>query len=190
MRVAWRRQIVLCAQQLRTDVDRNSSVSDICGPADDRIMTLRLRPVTIDDLPILFEHQSDLEAARMAAFQPRDRDAFFTHWQRILNDPTALTMTVVEGADVLGYVASFNVGDERSIGYWIGRPHWGRGVGRAAVSLFLDTETTRPLFAHVAVTNVASARILERCDFRVVGSATTAAPTGGEAVEELVFRLD
>ncbi|HEX8944937.1 MAG TPA: GNAT family N-acetyltransferase [Gemmatimonadaceae bacterium] len=153
-------------------------------------MTLHLRPVTADDLAVLFEHQSDAEAARMAAFTPRDLDAFLTHWRKILNDPTALTLIIAEGSEVLGYVASFNVEDERSIGYWVGRQHWRRGVGRAAVALFLGIETTRPLFAHVVRSNVASARILERCDFRVVGTSTTAAATGEEAVEELIFRLD
>jgi RimJ/RimL family protein N-acetyltransferase len=154
------------------------------------MMTLHLRPVTADDLSVLFEHQSDAEAARMAAFPPRDRDAFLAHWHKILSDPTVLALAIAEESDVLGYVASFNVDAGRSIGYWVGRRHWRRGVGRAAVALFLDAETTRPLFAHVARTNVASVRILERCDFRVVGTSTAAATTGGEPVEELIFRLD
>jgi hypothetical protein len=37
---------------------------------------VRLRDVMEDDLPLFFEQQLDPEANRMAAFAPRDRDAF------------------------------------------------------------------------------------------------------------------
>jgi hypothetical protein len=39
-------------------------------------MTVTLREVTKEDLPIFFEHQLDAEATRMAAFPSRDREAF------------------------------------------------------------------------------------------------------------------
>jgi len=151
---------------------------------------LELRPVVADDLPQLFEHQSDPEAARMAAFPPRDRDAFYAHWGRIMHDPSLLALTVTEGTDVLGYVASFDSDGMRLIGYWIGRSHWGKGIGRSAVSLLLERETRRPLHAHVVRTNLASIRILEACGFRAIGSSAAAAATGGDVVEELTFRLD
>jgi hypothetical protein len=35
-----------------------------------------LREVRLGDLPILFEHQTDPEGARMAAFKSREREAF------------------------------------------------------------------------------------------------------------------
>jgi hypothetical protein len=50
-----------------------------------------LRDVSESGLPILFEHQKDPEASRMAAFLSRDpsgRDAFLGHWRRILSDCT------------------------------------------------------------------------------------------------------
>ena len=40
-----------------------------------------LRDVTDADLPLFFEQQRDQEALRMAAFQPRERDAFMTRWR-------------------------------------------------------------------------------------------------------------
>jgi len=153
-------------------------------------MNLRLRPVTEADLPILFEHQRDPEAALMAVFPPRDSDAFLAHWRLIIADPSKLALAITDEETVLGYVASFDTDDVRLLGYWIGREYWGRGIGRSAVALFLETETTRPLYAHVARTNVASVRILEHCDFKVVGSTTAAARTGGDEIEEIVFLLD
>jgi hypothetical protein len=57
-----------------------------------------LRDLAENDLPILFEHQKDPEASRMAAFlsrDPSDRDAFMTHWKRILADPTVTTKAIL-----------------------------------------------------------------------------------------------
>src|SRR6266700_2161583 len=51
-------------------------------------MTVALREVTKEDLPIFFEHQLDAEATRMAAFPSRDRDAFMAHWARIMSRET------------------------------------------------------------------------------------------------------
>ena len=49
-------------------------------------LLLLLRDVVEADLPILFEHQIDPEANRMAAFPPRQWPAFLDHWGRILQD--------------------------------------------------------------------------------------------------------
>src|SRR5205085_1425704 len=46
-------------------------------------MTVTLREVTQEDLPIFFEHQLDAEATRMAAF-PR-RDQFTRMWQSTIS---------------------------------------------------------------------------------------------------------
>lgn len=43
---------------------------------------ISLREVQESDLPIFFEQQLDPEAARMAAFPARDRDAFMAHWRK------------------------------------------------------------------------------------------------------------
>ena len=56
----------------------------------------------------------------------------------------------------------------RFVGYWLARPFWGRGIGTAALRLFLTEEQVRPLYADTDVGNTASARLLERCGFRRV----------------------
>ncbi|MDX1389791.1 MAG: hypothetical protein R3344_11415 [Acidobacteriota bacterium] len=81
-----------------------------------------LRDVAEDDLPILFAHQMDPVAYRLAAFTPRDREAFMKHWKdNILGDPAATKKTILYGGEVAGYVTSFDRADKREIGYWIGR---------------------------------------------------------------------
>lgn len=144
-----------------------------------------LRAVRDDDLPIFFEHQSDPEANRMANFPARDRDAFMTHWAKIPGDASNWVRTVdVDGA-VAGNVVSWVHGEERDVGYWIGRQHWGKGIATAALTSFLTLLEERPLFAHVVEHNVGSIRVLEKCGF--VRSGTVHLPD--EGVTELLFRL-
>jgi len=43
-------------------------------------MTVTLRDVTQEDLPIFFEHQLDAEATRMAASPAATATPFMAHW--------------------------------------------------------------------------------------------------------------
>jgi RimJ/RimL family protein N-acetyltransferase len=137
------------------------------------------------DLPIFYEHGRDPEATRMANFPARDRDAFMAHWATILPDPTVLVRTVEREGAVAGNVVSWIHDEERDVGYWIGREHWGTGVATAALASFLTLLEERPLFAHVAAHNVGSIRVLEKCGFVAVDRVEIA----GEAGAELRFRL-
>ena len=146
---------------------------------------VRLRDVREDDLPTLFEHQMDPEANRMANFDARDRDAFMTHWAKILADETLLAKTVVHDDTIAGNVVSWTHDGERDVGYWIGREHWGKGVATAALGAFLAELQERPLFAHVAEHNVGSIRVLEKCGFSNLGRVVLPNEEG----TELLYRL-
>jgi RimJ/RimL family protein N-acetyltransferase len=128
---------------------------------------VRLRGVTEDDLPVFFEHQRDPEAYRMAAFSPRDRDAFMTHWTKILRDASGDVRTVLLDGEVAGNVVAFDHEGHREVGYWIGRAFWGKGVATRALRAFLEEVRERPLYAGVAEGNVASIRVLEKCGFTI-----------------------
>ena len=132
-------------------------------------MTVELRPVEPSDLPVFFEHQSDLGAAAMVGLPSRDREAFDAHWARILADPDSLIRTVLEDGAVAGNILSFTRDDVREVGYWLGRSFWGRGIATAALEGFLRIETRRPLHAGVARGNGGSVRVLEKCGFVVTG---------------------
>jgi RimJ/RimL family protein N-acetyltransferase len=155
-------------------------------------MTARvtLRPVAKTDFGVLYEHQRDPEATRMAAFPARDWAAFEAHWMTILSDPTVVARAIVEDGRVAGNVVMWGPPDERLVGYWIGREHWGRGIASAGLSLLLDEFPGRPLVAHVAKANVGSIRVLEKCGFKVSGENRVAVPAGAEVVEEWIMRLD
>jgi RimJ/RimL family protein N-acetyltransferase len=139
-----------------------------------------LREVKEDDLPVFFEHQLDPDATRMAAFPPRDRNAFMAHWTRILADETVIKKAILFDGDVAGNVVSFVRSGEREVGYWIGKNYWGRGVATQALSEFLDHVEARPLYGHVARHNGASIRVLQKCGFRI----------SGEEQEEVILKLE
>ena len=155
-----------------------------------RASGIHLRPVTESDLPILFEHQREPEANEMAAFPARDRDAFMAHWTKILGDETAVAMTVVVDSCVAGNVGCWTQDDQRLVGYWIGKEHWGKGVATRMLSMFLRLVADRPLHAHVAKHNVASIRVLEKCGFALCAKATGAPGEPADGIEELVYVND
>ena len=130
-------------------------------------MTVTLREVTQEDLPIFFEHQMDAEATRMAAFPSRDRDAFMTHWARIMSNETGILNTILADDTVAGNVVYWEASGEPNIGYWLGKPHWGKGIASAALAQFLTKIEARPVYAHVAKHNFASIRVLQKCGFQL-----------------------
>lgn len=154
---------------------------------------VELREVEDDDLPLFFQHQLDAGANHMAAFtreEPEDRAAFDAHWKRIRGDDAVMIRTVLADGQVAGHVASFDRFDQREVTYWLGREHWGRGVATRALRGFLREDRTRPIFARVAVDNVGSRRVLEKCGFSVVERDRAHAPARGAELEELVLRLE
>jgi len=150
---------------------------------------ITLRPVIASDLPILFEHQRDPEASAMAAVPSRERDAFDTHWAKIMADTSVILRTILYGGRVAGYLTSFLLLGEWNVGYWLGKEFWGRGIATIALEGFLKIVETRPLFAHVAKHNVASQRVLEKCGFTVIGEDKYI-NIGKQEVEEFVLKLD
>lgn len=148
-----------------------------------------LRDVVDEDLPIFFEQQRDPEAVRMAAFPPRDYDAFTAHWAKIRADRNVTLKTIVYDGGVAGNIGSFERDGKRQVGYWLGREFWGKGVATAALSHLVAQVTARPLFAYVARDNLGSIRVLEKCGFTRVGHEWSPATAGDEPVEELVYRM-
>ena len=148
-----------------------------------------LREVQESDLPLFFEHQCDPDANRMAAFPPRDKDAFTVHWTKILRDENVVSKAILFEGAVAGNVVSWEKSGRRVIGYWIGREYWGKGIASGALAEFLNQLTARPLFAHVAKHNLASIRVLEKCGFIVCGEDKVSSEAGGDEIEEFIMKL-
>jgi RimJ/RimL family protein N-acetyltransferase len=159
------------------------------GPPD-----LVLRELEDRDLDVLFEHWTDREAIRMAAFTPADPDdrgAFDARWAKIRGDRNNTNRIIETEGRVVGHIASFDLEGQREVTYWIGRQYWGQGIATRALKEFLTTiETARPLYARAASDNAGSIRVLEKCGFTRVGEDRGFAHGRGEETEEVILRLD
>ena len=84
---------------------------------------------------------------------------------------------------------------EAELGYWVGRPFWGRGFaaeGAAAlVAHAFSVHGLERIHAHHLAGNPASGRVMEKIGMRRVGTAGTEIPRHGGAPEEvIVFAID
>jgi RimJ/RimL family protein N-acetyltransferase len=161
--------------------------------ADDSTSGLvRLRNVGRDDLPRMYEMQLDPESNRLAVTIPRSAEAFESHWADALRDPSVTAKAILLGEAMVGYVCCFGRDGRANVGYWVRREHWGKGIASRALELLLLEVSTRPLYAHVATSNGASLRVLQKCGFVVervqVSPATDRYPECEEALLVLTER--
>src|SRR5216110_3651049 len=74
---------------------------------------LVLREIEDHDLGVLFEHSSDRDAIRMAAFtSPEfdDRTSFGRRWARLRSDSSTTNRVIEIDGRVVGHIASFDLG--------------------------------------------------------------------------------
>jgi RimJ/RimL family protein N-acetyltransferase len=153
---------------------------------------IQLRDVTEADLPILFQHQLDEEANRMAAFtakDPSDREAFMARWEKILTNGRTVNKVILLKEQVVGNISSFEMFEEQMIAYWIDRAYWGKGIATEALTQFLEDVPTRPIYARAVKDNIGSVRVLQKCGFEITGEDKGFANARGEEVEEYVLLL-
>jgi len=70
--------------------------------------------------------------------------------------------------------------------YWLGKKHWGKGVATQALKKLLQEITDRPIFARAAKDNIGSIRVLQKCDFKIIGENKDFARGRGEETEESI----
>jgi RimJ/RimL family protein N-acetyltransferase len=148
-----------------------------------------LRPVVADDLDAFYAHQTDPLAYGQVGTLPRERDAFYAHWNKALNDPTVVMRSILLDDRLAGSVGSFIRHDQREVCYWIDRELWGRGIATEALRLLLTEVRDRPLYARVSKDHPASLRVLTNCGFTICGEDKCFADARGEEIEEWILEL-
>ena len=139
---------------------------------------VRLRRTTVADVPSLHTLELDEASNALAGTRPRDWPTFQARWAEILADldgvATGVTPRVILADGLL--VGAVNIAPHEgrdSIGYWIAREHWGRGIATRAVALMLAEFTRRPLYATVAAHNHPSIRVLQKSGFAITSRCLT-----------------
>ena len=160
---------------------------------------LLLRPGWAEDAPALARAIADEQIVRNLATAPwpyalKDAEAFLASPR----DPVMPSFLITErtngaprivGACGLGRRPSGAV----ELGYWIARPHWGKGfateAGRALIDIARTLKLPRLEGSHF-IDNPASGRVLEKLGFVPTGlsAARYSCARGAEAVSKL-YRL-
>lgn len=87
-----------------------------------------------------------------------------------------LGIELKETGEIIGVISLINFDYEyksAEVAYWIGRGYWGQGLAKEAVQLILDLGFNqlklKRIHARVMHPNIASARVLEKCGFKLEG---------------------
>jgi RimJ/RimL family protein N-acetyltransferase len=147
---------------------------------------LRLRPLLAGDAARMAELlEDDAEATAMTARIPIPCTADAARaWIEVAAVPPAYTFAIERLADVvmIGAVGFVLLPAGAGVGYWLGRPFWGVGYATEAVRCALaharHLGATRAE-AETFPENHASARVLAKLGFRVIGEVARMLPRRG-----------
>ena len=140
---------------------------------------LVLRAPRMDDAARIAALADDFDIARMTSriphpFRPRDAEIFLDRMAAAdrAREATFAIEDRIEGVvGILALDQSGGLGPE--IGYWVGRPYWGRGIAseaaRAALSWAGGEWRKRVVVAGHFADNPASARVLVKAGFLYTG---------------------
>jgi RimJ/RimL family protein N-acetyltransferase len=151
---------------------------------------LRLRSLEPRDAGELIAHLNDWEVARWLSRPPypysrADAEEFIALVRERHRKPDPLLFGLTDrNEDRLIGTIGIEPDDARSgeLGYWIGRPFWGQGLGREAAGAIIGSAAEaglERLEAYADPHNARSVRLLQGCGFRADGHAlrpTRAAP--------------
>ncbi len=145
----------------------------------DRIL---LRHWQESDADVLYEYASDPDVGTMAGWPPhKSREESMEVIHTVFNNPTTWAIVLKETGKVvgaMGYGPSCECSlpsreGEPTVGYWIGKPYWGKGICTEALRLMIDhirkTTTITSLVSGHFTDNPASGRVMEKCGFVETG---------------------
>jgi ribosomal-protein-alanine N-acetyltransferase len=145
---------------------------------------LILRRLTLEDAPSMFEYAADPEVPRYMTWDPHETiDDTYNFLQMVLpsyDDPLTDVWTwgivlkqtgrVVGGCSIWGR----GTNSRAELGYWIGRPFWGRGLvaeaAQAMIKLGFEQMDLNRIEARCFIENTASARVMEKCGMKYEGT--------------------
>lgn len=148
---------------------------------------LRLRPVAEADAEALFPYVSDVELPRLMSWAAHTSIDETREWTRacaaLLDAGHAIVWTIEHAGTPIGCIGLHGIQwqlralrvDRAELGYWLGRPHWGRGLmteaAAAATTWAFDTLGLHKVTVQCFEPNKGSRRVIEKCGFRLVGRA-------------------
>lgn len=158
---------------------------------------LQLRPWQPGDHDSLVRYGNDRQVWRnMTDLFPHPyTDADAAHWLAVANDPGENIFLAIdlagEAIGGIGIIAlDGNSHHTGQVGYWVGQPHWGRGVAtcaaRALKAHAFACERFKRLEAVVFEWNPASMRVLENAGFVREGVHRKSVLKDGQLIDSVI----
>lgn len=114
---------------------------------------------------------------------------------RVMDQEPPTNFAIVVGDEAVGGTG-FDVKDDverrsAEIGFWLGEPHWGKGITTAAVRAvtayaFATFDLVR-LFGYVFEWNAGSMRVMEKCGYQREARLKRAATKDGKTIDVYVY---
>ncbi len=166
----------------------------------DRIL---LRHWQESDADVLYEYAKEPELGERAGWPPhKSREESLEVIRTVFDNPTTWAIVLKETGKVvgaMGYGPSCDCSlpsreGEPTVGYWIGKPFWGKGICTEALRLMIrhirETTDIKSLVSGHFTDNPASGRVMEKCGFIPTGeTAFDDSLYGGESKPIRVLRL-
>jgi RimJ/RimL family protein N-acetyltransferase len=139
---------------------------------------LTLRPVQLDDAPRIAAFTREPDIARMVSVMP-DPQPLIAAEGFILISMARLALgrdyvfaIDLPGVGLVGVIGAHPKPGRVEIGYWVGKPHWGRGFATEAARATADFAASLdagPVTARHFADNPASGRVLQKAGFVYTG---------------------
>lgn len=148
----------------------------------DRIMLRRWQE---NDADALFKYASDPDVGPRAGWPShKSVDESREIIKTVFNTDTMWAVVLKDTGEAIGcagYLPATNSNlnipsDECEVGYWIGKPYWGKGICTEALKLVIDycfnEKGFKALWGDYFPENPASGRVMEKCGFKDTGRET------------------
>ena len=145
----------------------------------DRIL---LRPWRESDAQALFKYASDPDVGPRAGWPPhKSVEESLQIIRTVFNTPTMWAVELKKIGEVIGCVgylpasvSNLQIPDDQcEVGYWIGKPYWGKGICTEALRLVIDycfnVKHFTTLWGDYFPGNPASGRVMTKCGFKDTG---------------------
>ena len=134
------------------------------------------------DAKALYKYASDPEVGARAGWPPHiSEEESLEIIRTVFNNPTTWAIVWNETGETIGAIGYGPSCDcslparegEPTVGYWVGKPYWGKGICTEALRLMIahirETTVIRSLISGHFVDNIASGRVMEKCGFVATG---------------------
>ena len=152
--------------------------------------TLELRPIELADLADLVQLANNKKISDVLARLPHPytMDDGLEFINEIANGATERTWAICNRRGTMMGVCGIHMHDNGNpeLGYWLGEPHWGKGIGFEAIDgLMNELDIAAPeddLFARCLKSNNPSKRLLEKVGFAVNGEEMSCGQHQGKSI--------